>query len=50
MAGEDKGVHTFPKGINLKVNLKMQLEFELTYYDVTAYHVCHMDLPTFLEQ
>ena len=29
----DKEIHTFPKGICLKVNVIAQLEFELTYYD-----------------
>ena len=32
----DKGIHTFSKGISLKVNLINQLEFELAYYDVTV--------------
>ena len=32
---EDKGVHTFPKGICLKVNIIARLEYELTYYDLT---------------
>ena len=31
-------VHTFPKGINIKVNIRVQLELELTYYDVTVLH------------
>ena len=30
---EDKGVHTFPKGICLKVNVIARLEFELAYND-----------------
>ena len=30
---EDKGVHNFPKGICVKVNVIARLEFELTYYD-----------------
>ena len=30
---EDKGVHTFPKGICPKVNVIARLEFELAYYD-----------------
>ena len=30
---EDKGLHTFPKGICPKVNVIAQLEFELAYYD-----------------
>ena len=29
-------IHTFPKGISPKVNVMEQLEFDLTYYDVTA--------------
>ena len=28
----DKGVRTFPKGISPKVNLIVQLEFEVAYY------------------
>ena len=30
---EDKGVHTFPKGICPKVNVIARLEYELAYYD-----------------
>ena len=30
---EDKGVHTFAKGICPKVNVKTRLEYELAYYD-----------------
>ena len=30
---EDKGVHTFPKGICPKVNVIVRLEYELAYYD-----------------
>ena len=30
---EDKGVHTFPKGTCLKVNVIPRLEFELAFYD-----------------
>ena len=30
-------VHTFPKGIFLKVNVIAQLEYELTYYDSTVH-------------
>ena len=33
---EDKGVHTFPKGICSKVNVIAWLEFELAYYDSAA--------------
>ncbi len=38
---EDKGVHTFAKGISPKVNVIVRLEFELAYYDVAALHVNH---------
>ena len=31
----DKGVHIFPEGIRLKVNVIVWLEFELAYYDST---------------
>ena len=30
----NKRVHAFPKGISLKVNVVVQQELELTYYDV----------------
>ena len=36
-----KWVHTFPKGISLKVNVIVQLEFELVLYDATVQHVNH---------
>ena len=29
------------KGINPKVNVIAQLEFELSYYDITVQHVSH---------
>ena len=35
---EDKGVHTFPKGICPKVNVIGWLEYELAYYDSTVHH------------
>ena len=35
---EDKGVHTFPKGICPKVNVIARLEYELPYYD-SAVHL-----------
>ena len=38
---EDKGVHTFPKGICPKVNVIAQLEYELTYYDSTVHRFNH---------
>ena len=37
----DKGVHTFPKSISLKVNVIVRLEFELAYYNVADQHVNH---------
>ena len=38
---EDKGVHTFPKGICPKVNVIAQLENELAYYDSTVHRFNH---------
>ena len=38
---EDKGVHTFPKGICLKVNIIVRLENELAYYDSAVHHFNH---------
>ena len=38
---EDKGVHTFPKGICLKVNVIARLEYELTYYESAVHHFNH---------
>ena len=34
-------IHTFPKGISLKVIVIARLEFELTHYDVVVQHVSH---------
>ena len=34
----DKGVHTFPKGINTKANVIARLVFELTCYDLVVEH------------
>ena len=34
-------VHTFLKGISLKVNVTVWLKFELAYYDVAVQHVSH---------
>ena len=39
--GVSKGVHTFPKGISLKVTIIAWMEFELTFYNVTVQHVSH---------
>ena len=38
---EDKRVHTFPKGICLKVNVIARLEYELTYCDSTVHCFNH---------
>ena len=35
---EDKGVHTFPKGICPKVNVIERLEYELAYYDSAVHY------------
>ena len=45
----DKEVHAFPKGINLKVNEKVWLGFELTHYDIVVQDVSHYatDSPTY---
>ena len=38
---EDKGVHSFPKGIFPKVNVIARLEFELAYYDSAVLRFNH---------
>ena len=38
---EDKGVHTFPKGICPKVNVIVQLVYELVYYDSAVHRFNH---------
>ena len=38
---EDKGVHTFPKGICSKVNEIARPEYELAYYDSEVHHFNH---------
>ena len=38
---EDKGVHTFPKGICPKENVIAGLEFELVYYDSAIHRFNH---------
>ena len=40
------GVHAFPKGISLKVNVIEQLEFELGYFDFTDQHFNHYTTET----
>ena len=44
---EDKGVHTFPKGICPKVNIIARLEYELAYYDseVHLFNPCTTRIP-----
>ena len=46
IAGEDKGVHTFPENISPKVNIIMQLEFKLAYFNVAVQHVSHYTTTT----
>ena len=36
-----KGLYTFSKAINPKVNVMAWLGFELSYYDVTIMHINH---------
>ena len=38
---EDKGVHTFPKGICPKVNVIARLEYELAYDDSAVHRFNH---------
>ena len=38
---EDKGVHTFPKGICPKVNVIARVEYELAYYDSAVHRFNH---------
>ena len=38
---DDRGVHTFPKGICLKVNVLARLEYELAYYDSAVHRFNH---------
>ena len=41
-----KGIHTFPKGICLKVNVIARLEFELAYYDSAVLSFNHYTMGT----
>ena len=43
-------VHTFAKGISLEVNIITQLEFELTYYNITVQHVSYCTMVTPLQE
>ena len=38
---EDKGVHNFPNGICPKVNIIVQLEFKLAYYNPAVHRFNH---------
>ena len=38
---KDKGIHTFPKGISLKVKAITQLEFKIPSFDVTIQYISH---------
>ena len=46
---EEKRVHAFLKGINPKMNVIVQLEFEFVYYDVTVEHFNHSSMKTGLK-
>ena len=43
---EDKGVHTFSKGICPKVNVIARLEFELVYFDFAVHRFNHSTTTT----
>ena len=43
---EDKGVHTFPKGICPKVNVIVRLEYELAYYHSAVHRFNHYTMWT----
>ena len=45
----DKRFHTFTKIISLKMNIIMQLEFELAYYNLEILHISHYtpEIPLF---
>ena len=43
---EDKGVHTFPRGICPKVNLIVLMEFELAYYNSTVHRFKYYTMKT----
>ena len=40
------GIHTFAKSICPKVNVMVQLEFELAYYNVAVQHISHYAMAT----
>ena len=39
----NKGVHSFPKGVNSKLNGNERLELKLPFYDVVVQHCDHFD-------
>ena len=39
---KNKGVHAFPKGISLKLNVITQKEFELAYYKASVQHFSNL--------
>ena len=41
----DEGVHTFPKGISLKIKAIAQLEFKFTNYNMEVQQVSERGLP-----
>ena len=42
----DNGAHIFPKCVCLKVNVIVQLEFEIAYYDSAVQHFNHYTMIT----
>ena len=44
----DKWLHTFPKGISMKVNLIDRLDFDHAYHHVTIQQVCYYTTGTLL--
>ena len=43
---EDKKIHTFPVGINPKVNVIARLDFELAFYGAAFIHISHCAIET----
>ena len=46
---ENKGGHTFPKGITLKANIRAWLEFKYIYFEATVQHFSHNIMGTTLQ-
>ena len=44
----NKGVYTFPNGLSLKVNVIVQQEFELAYFEATVQHSSHYTMEIFV--